>query len=292
MFFRPASGARPLRGFVWLFQISLVLCLVAIASGRTASAMADPAQAEIDEIYSLLAMAVVYKDWQDVGVEGHDLRGHNIGAVLIDPAGKPVFWARNARFVTRNGTEHGELRLIRNYLGCPGAMSYLGVQPPGRYPGARPNTGFTLYTTLDPCIMCAGTMLMTQLSRAVFVQSDPDFGHVTERLQAGTGGDGQPPAYPARLDINQVDMPEARVLDQAYARLGRSNAIIPFLRSEFARRVFENATRRLREFQSEQGNQAVVDAAVDYLDHTVDSDYQPDPSRECPGATSGQEDSR
>jgi tRNA(Arg) A34 adenosine deaminase TadA len=260
---------------------------VLAALSPVVAAAEDPAarQAEIDEIYSLLAMAVVYKDWQDVTLQAHQVRGHNIGAVLVDPAGQPVFWARNARFVTGNGTEHGELRLIRHFLDCPNGVDYLGVPPPGRYPDARPGQGFTLYTTLDPCVMCAGTMLMMQLSRAVYVQTDPDYGHVVERLAAGTGGAGQPPPYPATLDIRQADLPEAQVLDQAYRRYGRPNAIIPFLRSEFARRVFENATQRLRNFQSERGNQAVVQTALAYLDTLVDDRYQPDPRQECPDRT-------
>jgi tRNA(Arg) A34 adenosine deaminase TadA len=267
-----------------LAALAAALATLAAVQLPAASAAAPPdaAQREVDEIFSLLAMAVVYKDWQDVGPQGSRLRGHNIGAVLVDPAGQPVFWARNARFVTDNGTEHGELRLIRHFLDCPGALDYLGVPPPGRYPGARAGQGFTLYTTLDPCVMCAGTMLMVQLSRAVFVQSDPDYGHVVERLAAGTGGAGQLPPYPVTLDIRQADLPEAQVLDQAYQRYGRPNAIIPFLRSEFARRVFKNATRRLRDFRSEQGNQAVVEAALAYLDKVVDDAYQADPRQECP----------
>ena len=269
----------------YLFPVLAVIAAAVLPQASLAAAATDAARSEIDEIYALLAMAVVYKDWQDVTEQGHRVRGHNIGAVLVDPAGQPVFWARNARFVTDNGTEHGELRLIRHFLDCPSAVDYLGVPPPGRYPGARPGQGFTLYTTLDPCVMCAGTMLMMQLSRAVYVQTDPDYGHVVERLAAGTGGPGQPPVYPAKLDIRQADMPEAQVLDEAYRRYGRPNTIIPFLRSEFARRVFENATQRLRGFRSEHGNQAVVETALAYLDRVVDDSYQPDPRQECPQPT-------
>jgi len=273
------SLRRPLRV---LAAVAVTVAVTMLPPAVHAAADTDAARSEVDEIFALLAMAVVYKDWQDVTVQGDRVRGHNIGAVLVDPAGKPVFWARNARFVTDNGTEHGELRLIRHFLDCPTGVDYLGVPPPGRYPGARPGQGFTLYTTLDPCVMCAGTMLMMQLSRAVYVQTDPDYGHVVERLAAGTGGPGQPPAYPATLDIRQADIAEAQVLDQAYRRYGRPNAIIPFLRSEFARRVFENATQRLRGFQSEYGNQAVVETALAYLDTVVDDSFQAEPGQECP----------
>lgn len=261
-----------------LIAVLLAFTVTAAESDPDPDLGPGPAQREIDEVYSLLAMAVAYKDWQSVTV-----RGHNIAAVLVDPAGEPVFWARNARFVTGNGTEHGELRLIRHYLDCPHHVEYLGEQSPARYPGARPGRGFTLYTTLDPCVMCAGTMLMMQLSRAVYVQTDPDYGRVAERLAAGSRGEGALPPYPVSLDIRQVDMKEARLLDQGYARSGQSNAIIPFLRSEYARRVFEGAAQRLRNFRSALGNQAVAESALRYLDTVVDSDYQPDPAQECPG---------
>lgn len=261
-------------GAIWLG--STVMAAAPAAPVAAAPAI-DPARREIDEIHALLAMAIVYQDWQIDTV-----RGHNIGALLVDPSDAPVFWARNARFVTGNGTEHGEVRLIRNYLACPHNVEYLGEQPPGRHAGARPGRGFTLYTTLDPCVMCAGMMLMTQLSRAVYVQSDPDYGHVAARLAAGNGGEGSLPPYPVTLDISQADLPEARMLDESYLRFGRKDAIIPFLRSEQARKIFAAATQRLREFQSAHGNQTVVETALRYLDTVVDSDYQPDPSRECP----------
>jgi tRNA(Arg) A34 adenosine deaminase TadA len=262
-----------------LSRLLVIVALATASCGPTATAAeSSPAQREIDEIYSLLAMAIVYKDWQT-----YTVRGHNIGALLVDPSDEPVFWARNARFVTGNGTEHGEVRLIRHYLDCPHSVEYLGEQSPERYAGARPGHGFTLYTTLDPCVMCAGMMLMTQLSRAVYVQSDPDYGQVAARLAAGSGGEGALPPYPVTLDIRQAEMPEARMLDESYANFGRKDAIIPYLRSEPARRIFAGATQRLLDFRSAHGNQAVVETARRYLDTVVDSDYQPDPSRECPG---------
>lgn len=259
------------RSFRRVFCLGIAFLLPSVA----AAADPDLAQTEIDEIHSLLAMAVVYKDWQ-----AHTVSGHNIGAVLVDPAGRPVFWARNARFATGNGTEHGEVRLIRNYLDCPHRVEYLGEQSPDVYPHAEPGRGFTLYTTLEPCVMCTGMMLMTRLSRAVFVQSDPDYGRVTERLTSA----GTLPPYPVTLDIRQADMPEARLLDEQYRRLGQPNAIIPYLRSESARRIFAGAMERLRRFRSAHGNQPVVEAALHFLDTVVDDGYQADPLQECPAS--------
>ena len=68
------------------------------------------AQAERDQIFSLLAYAVVLKDWQ---TGGPNQRGHNISSVLVDPQGKVVFWARNWNQPSKDGAQHGEVRAER-----------------------------------------------------------------------------------------------------------------------------------------------------------------------------------
>jgi tRNA(adenine34) deaminase len=258
-----------------LMLAGLVATSKAEAQPEQVTTAIDTAQQEIDEIWSLLALAIAYKDWQ-TSTE----RGHNIAALLIDPAGQPVFWARNDRFATDNGTDHGEIRLMRYYLDCPNQVQYLGEQSPQQYPGARAGHGFTLYTTLEPCVMCTGMMLMNRLTRAVFIQSDPDYGKVVERLNASTAA-GWPP-YPVGLDISQAQIPEAQALDSLYQRLGRKDMIILFLRSDMARQVFAGAEQRLRTFPSAQGNEDLVKVANEYLDQVVDAGYQPEPLRECP----------
>ncbi len=289
---RQAVPVRTVTGDTFIRSLAAI-CITAIlwltaavtghAAGQTpvqapvAASSQSAAQREVNEIWSLLALAIAFKDWQsDTG------RGHNIATLLIDPSGQPVFWARNDRFATDNGTDHSEVRLMRYFLDCPNRVQYLGEQSPEHYPGARTGRGFTLYTTLEPCVMCTGMMLMNRLTTAIYVQSDPDYGKVMERLDASTAA-GWPP-YPVHLEIAQVQMPEAEMLDSLYESLGRKDMIIPFLRTEMARQVFASADGRLREFQSQHGNQALLPIAVDYLDTRVDADYQPNPLKECPQA--------
>ena len=126
------------------------------------SIASDPIQQERDLILSLTAMAVVRADWQDDDTG----RGHNIGSVLVDAKGIPVFWARNASRRLDNGSQHGEVRLIQNFLNCKGI---------GRYA-----KGYTVYTTLEPCAMCTGLMILTQVTRVVYVQEDPGYGDTAE----------------------------------------------------------------------------------------------------------------
>ncbi|HET6565486.1 MAG TPA: hypothetical protein VFG52_08745 [Xanthomonadales bacterium] len=252
----------------------LLAGLLLVMSSSSPAQVAKTAQQETDEIWSLLAMAIAFKDWQQ-----STERGHNIAALLVDPAGQPVFWARNDRFATDNGTDHSEVQVMRQFLDCPHRLQYLGAPPPG-YPGAKPGKGFTLYTTLEPCVMCTGMMLMNHLTRAVYVQSDPDYGQVQARLKAAEQAGFAP--YPVSLEISRADIPEAAQLDLAYARLNRKDVIIPFLRSPIAREVYAEASERLRQYQSQYDQQALVEVAQNYLDNVVDTGRPSDPLEECP----------
>jgi len=72
-----------------------------------------PAEIEKDNIFSLVAYAVVFKGWQQSRSVD---RGYNIGSVLVDENYNIVCWARNAVNVAKNNTQHGEVRLMLNYL--------------------------------------------------------------------------------------------------------------------------------------------------------------------------------
>ncbi len=81
--------------------------------------------------------------------------GLPIGAVLAD-GGSLISEGHNCRVQTDDPTAHGEIVCIRNA---------------GRR--ARYNT-LTLYTTLSPCMMCAGTILQFGIPR-VIVGEDKNF---------------------------------------------------------------------------------------------------------------------
>ena len=200
-----------------------------------------------DEIFSLLAFAVVNSDWQPSPEEARKVpelarkirRGHNIGTVLVDPQGLPVWWARNHNYVECNNMNHGETRAIYSYLNFRRSGSL---------------TCYSLYSTLEPCAMCAGTMALQNISRTVFSQEDPDFGGALERLQAGLPSKGTSCAYPqtphfmvARgsrysLQLNQLN----HDLEAAYRKFmkTRTGALIDFLVSPSAHSIFELAQQR------------------------------------------------
>jgi tRNA(adenine34) deaminase len=261
--------------------VTLLLCLLALflVVPDRLQAEPDPAMvsAERDEIYALLAMAVVYKDWQRT-----KQRGHNIGSVLIDPAGKPVFWARNARYITRNGTQHGEVRLIRNYLSCSDDREFLGEQTDVSYPGAIPGHGYTIYSTLEPCVMCTGMMTLTRVWRAVYVQADPEYGRVPQRLGHDASDHGGPDPYPQQFPMEQVVMEEAAQLDEAYQAWLQEDSITAFLRSPQAEEIYASADKRLRTYSSSMENAGSLAAAIRFLDSVVDAKFLATPSEDCP----------
>jgi tRNA(Arg) A34 adenosine deaminase TadA len=158
----------------------------------------DPVKQEIDEIYTLLTYALVYANWQLASVPRNQRRGYNIGAVLVDKDQKPVYCGLNCINATDNATQHGEVRAITQYLEKTRRFNL---------------EGFTIYTSLEPCIMCSGMMTMTDIDRVVYGQKDVDFSNGLERLaldsreyggyapfKRTTWADGSPNSFRLRLD--------------------------------------------------------------------------------------------
>ena len=191
------------------------------------SVATDAVQQERDVILSLAAMAVVRADWQ----ENSTGRGHNIGSVLVNAQGVPVFWARNAARGLDNASQHGEVRLIQNFLNCKGV---------GRYAD-----GYTVYTTLEPCAMCTGLMTLTQVTRVVYVQEDPGYGDAAEALKRihypKVFEEATVPADPAKGTL------EAGF--DAYRANDSTKTITDFLLTPAAKAAYDKAVQALRDFR-------------------------------------------
>ncbi|HBF38626.1 MAG TPA: tRNA-specific adenosine deaminase [Firmicutes bacterium] len=83
-----------------------------------------------------------------------------IGALIVIE-GKVIARAHNLKETTCDPTAHAEILAIRT------AAQF---QQGWRLSGA------TLYTTLEPCPMCAGAMLLARIERLVYGASDPKAG--------------------------------------------------------------------------------------------------------------------
>ncbi|MEY4001810.1 MAG: hypothetical protein RI968_928 [Pseudomonadota bacterium] len=83
-----------------------------------------------------------------------------VGAVLV-MNGELLATGRNGPISDADPTAHAEMKAIRS------AARQLGNY---RLPGG------TLYVTLEPCLMCAGAIFHSRLSRVVFAAPDPKTG--------------------------------------------------------------------------------------------------------------------
>ena len=237
----------------------------------------DPATEERDVIYSLVAFSVVLKDWQTSASHDHkSARGYNIGSVLVDTR-KPldqqlVCWARNSVIRSVDGTRHGEVRLIENFL--------------KKDKHQRKLEGFKIYTSLEPCAMCAGMMTLQSVQTTIYGQSDPRFGKAFERLQLNTSDRrGGFCPYPRAVQTVASSHSSRYALDSAFAASG-SESIVEWLTSQTARALFEEARESLESFEVRYPeNKKVLASAIRFLS-IVPSSFAEIPYNEgCPNGT-------
>lgn len=84
-----------------------------------------------------------------------------VGAVLLDPRGRPVAETRNRNLELADPTAHAEV---------------LALREGGRRAGGWRLLDHTLYVSLEPCAMCAGALVLARVARLVFGAPDPKSG--------------------------------------------------------------------------------------------------------------------
>lgn len=89
-----------------------------------------------------------------------------IGAVVLDPNGRMIAGAGNAREAMVDPTAHAEILAIRQ------AAQVLGTWR---------LEGCTLVVTLEPCPMCAGAIVMARVGRLVFGAWNDEYGAAGSR---------------------------------------------------------------------------------------------------------------
>lgn len=88
-----------------------------------------------------------------------------VGAVIVDPvSGSIIAEAHNQPVALSDPTAHAEI---------------LAMREAARRIGNYRLTGLTLYSTLEPCAMCAGAISHARIGRLVFGALDPKGGAVT-----------------------------------------------------------------------------------------------------------------
>lgn len=92
-----------------------------------------------------------------------------VGAVVLDPSGEVIARGHNEREATGDPTAHAELLAVRRAALRPAA------------PRGWRLAGTTVVSTLEPCPMCAGALVLARVDRLVYGADDPKAGAVGSR---------------------------------------------------------------------------------------------------------------
>ena len=84
-----------------------------------------------------------------------------VGAVLVDQAGQVLASGHNLREQKNDPTSHAEIEVIRLAAAALGDWRL---------------DNFTLFVTLEPCVMCAGAIVAARIPRVVFGAWDEKVG--------------------------------------------------------------------------------------------------------------------
>ena len=91
-----------------------------------------------------------------------------IGACVVSESGDLISTASNRTITDNDPTGHAEVLALRH--AATGVNNYR-------------LTGCTLYTTIEPCVMCAGALVNARIKRLVFGAHDERFGAVETRFR-------------------------------------------------------------------------------------------------------------
>jgi tRNA(Arg) A34 adenosine deaminase TadA len=92
-----------------------------------------------------------------VSLNAREHGNHPFGAVLVAPSGAVVLEAENTVATGHDVTNHAELNLVR--LACA-SLAYADLPR------------HTLYTSCEPCAMCAGAIYWAGIGRVVYALSE------------------------------------------------------------------------------------------------------------------------
>ncbi|HBM42495.1 MAG TPA: tRNA-specific adenosine deaminase, partial [Halomonas sp.] len=89
-----------------------------------------------------------------------------VGAVVVDTQGEIIGAGHNAPLASCDPSGHAEVRALREA---------------GQRLGNYRLEGCTLFVTLEPCMMCAGTMVHARIARLVYGAAEPRTGMVESK---------------------------------------------------------------------------------------------------------------
>lgn len=151
-------------------------------------------------------MSSADEKWMRIAIDAAREAAHldevPIGACIIGAGGELLAAGHNRTIQDNDPTAHAEIVVIR--------MAAKMVDN-------HRLTGTTVYSTIEPCAMCAGALVTARVKRLVYGSADERFGGVTTHFQIGTG-----PELNHRVEVTSgVLAEECRALMQDFFRSRR-----------------------------------------------------------------------
>lgn len=120
----------------------------------------------------MISMPATDEDFMSLALreaeKARDLDEVPIGAVIVDASGEVLASASNRTITNNDPTAHAEILALR-----------AAAEKIANYR----LSGCTLYTTIEPCVMCAGALVNARIVRLVFGAHDERFGAVETRFR-------------------------------------------------------------------------------------------------------------
>lgn len=126
-------------------------------------------------MYNPLQVNRVWEACLELAIEGYNAGSLGIAAVVVDPRGTIVSSGRN--------------QLMDNLESCNAirmtSIAHAEINAVNNIPAEnQQKKGMTLYTTVEPCPMCLGAIVMSRIRKIIIGSADPYAGS-TELLQKG-----------------------------------------------------------------------------------------------------------
>ncbi len=145
--------------------------------------------------------------WMAIALEAarqaRDIDEVPIGACLVNAEGSLVAIGHNRTIVDCDPTAHAEIVVLREAA---------------RKIGNYRLTGSVLYTTIEPCVMCAGAIVNARIERLAYGTADERFGAVRTKFQLC---DSSSLNHQATITAGVLET-ECRELMQEFFRLKRN----------------------------------------------------------------------
>jgi tRNA(adenine34) deaminase len=154
----------------------------------------------------MLQMAHNDEHWMRIAIEAAMNAATNgevpVGAVVVGPGGEQLAVAGNLTITNSDPTAHAEIIALRE---AADAISNYRL------------VGATVYSTIEPCVMCAGALVNARIKRLVYGAPDERFGAVDTQFQLCTNE-----KLNHRIDITSgILADECRELMQSFFRSRR-----------------------------------------------------------------------